>query len=200
LVARQADASSVTRYLRSRDGVLVKYEARVQESHVTRTTPPRPVDVTAIVPDISPLARTALRLHPRRGKPAFTDSSVGGPLSWPADEPWPTCDRQHFSEEPPTTIFRVRRARELEQLARSRALTSEELAELLTAKQPLTEYNPAPVTGDPTTVLPIIASLFVARGSARFLAVVVALSTRNLARRAAALKVLECLEHKGRNR
>lgn len=63
--------------------------------HATRTTPPRPVDVTALFPQLAPLARTATRLHPRPGSPTVHDSSVGGPLLWPADEPWPYCDEPH---------------------------------------------------------------------------------------------------------
>ncbi|GGT11640.1 hypothetical protein [Streptomyces chromofuscus] len=59
------------------------------------TTPPRPVDVTALFPQLAPLARTATRLHPRPGSPTVSDSSVGGPLLWPADEPWPYCDEPH---------------------------------------------------------------------------------------------------------
>ncbi|MFC5954477.1 hypothetical protein ACFP51_08245 [Streptomyces pratens] len=62
-----------------------------------RTTPPRPVDVTALFPQLAPLARTATRLHPRPGSPTAHDSSVGGPLLWPADEPWPHCDEPHDS-------------------------------------------------------------------------------------------------------
>lgn len=61
----------------------------------TRTTPPRPVDVTALAPQLAPLARTATRLHPRPGSPTPYDSSVGGPLLWPADEPWPHCEGPH---------------------------------------------------------------------------------------------------------
>ncbi|MFF7616974.1 hypothetical protein [Streptomyces lavendulae] len=60
-----------------------------------RTTPPRPLDVTAVFPRLAPLARTATRLHPRPGAPSVHDSSVGGPLLWPADEPWPHCDAPH---------------------------------------------------------------------------------------------------------
>ncbi|MFD7973442.1 hypothetical protein ACFV5D_32975, partial [Streptomyces clavifer] len=48
------------------------------------TTPPRPLDVTALFPQLAPLARTATRLHPRPGTPSVHDSSVGGPLLWPA--------------------------------------------------------------------------------------------------------------------
>lgn len=69
--------------------------------HATFTTPPRPVDVTALFPQLAPLARTATRLHPRPGAPTVHDSSVGGPLVWPADEPWPYCDEPHDSHGVP---------------------------------------------------------------------------------------------------
>ncbi|PJN17385.1 hypothetical protein CG724_17310 [Streptomyces sp. CB02120-2] len=67
-----------------------------------RTTPPRPFDVTAVFPDLAPLARPAIRLHPRPGSPASHDSSVGGPLLWPADEPWPHCPESHEWHDPRT--------------------------------------------------------------------------------------------------
>ncbi len=53
-------------------------------------------------PALAPLARTAPRLHPRPGAPTPQDSSVGGPLLWPADEPWPYChtDDHHVALEP----------------------------------------------------------------------------------------------------
>ncbi|MES5816342.1 hypothetical protein [Streptomyces sp. RG80] len=56
-----------------------------------RSTPPRPLDVAAHFPELAPLARTAVRLHPRPGFPTARDSSIGGPLLWPAHAPWPTC-------------------------------------------------------------------------------------------------------------
>lgn len=62
------------------------------------TTPPRPFDVAVLFPQLAPLARTATRLHPRPGSPTPHDSSVGGPLLWPADEPWPHCDAPHEQE------------------------------------------------------------------------------------------------------
>ncbi|MEU5699624.1 hypothetical protein [Streptomyces aurantiacus] len=58
---------------------------------MSRTTPPRPLDVTALFPELAPMARTAVRLHPRAGTPTAADSSIGGPLLWPSQEPWPTC-------------------------------------------------------------------------------------------------------------
>ncbi|MFJ6783174.1 hypothetical protein [Streptomyces yangpuensis] len=67
---------------------------------MSRTTPPRPVDITAAFPQLAPLARTATRLHPRPGSPTPHDSSVGGPLLWPADERWPYCDEWHDGPGP----------------------------------------------------------------------------------------------------
>lgn len=61
-----------------------------------RTTPPRPVEVTAVFPELAALARPAIRLHPRPGSPSVGDSSVGGPLLWPAGEPWPHCEDTHL--------------------------------------------------------------------------------------------------------
>ena len=58
---------------------------------MVRTTPPKPVDDATLFPELVPYARTAIRLHPRPRSPGPHDSSVGGPLLWPADEPWPTC-------------------------------------------------------------------------------------------------------------
>ncbi|OKI75015.1 hypothetical protein [Streptomyces sp. CB02414] len=59
------------------------------------TTPPRPFDIAALFPQLAPLVRTGTRLHPRPGSPTVHDSSVGGPLLWPAGEPWPHCDEPH---------------------------------------------------------------------------------------------------------
>ncbi|MEV7519367.1 DUF1963 domain-containing protein [Streptomyces sp. NPDC091371] len=65
----------------------------------TFTTPPRPVAVEELFPELAPLRREAVRLHPRAGAPTRDDSSVGGPLLWPADEPWPVCDEEHWEFE-----------------------------------------------------------------------------------------------------
>ncbi|MGW0184641.1 hypothetical protein ACWDV7_02630 [Streptomyces sp. NPDC003362] len=62
---------------------------------MSRTTPPRPIDVEAALPELAVLRRTATRLHPRRGTPTAHDSSVGGPMLWPADDPWPVCTLAH---------------------------------------------------------------------------------------------------------
>ncbi|KDN21559.1 hypothetical protein [Amycolatopsis rifamycinica] len=51
-----------------------------------------PTDNGREIPGIAEFARTATRLHPRSGAPTARDSHIGGPLWWPADEPWPHCD------------------------------------------------------------------------------------------------------------
>ncbi|MER7518239.1 hypothetical protein [Streptomyces sp. NPDC126499] len=59
---------------------------------MTAPTPYRPLDITIPFPELAAWARTTTRLHPRPGNPTAADSSVGGPLLWPADEPWPVCE------------------------------------------------------------------------------------------------------------
>jgi hypothetical protein len=80
---------------------------------MTRTTPPRPIDVAAEIPELADLARTATRLHPRPGQPTVHDSSVGGPLLWPADEPWPACTSRHRPFGRLTTLDDVRAVRDV---------------------------------------------------------------------------------------
>src|SRR5687768_5492560 len=63
--------------------------------NMTRTTPERPLDTEAIIPELSGFRGAGTRLHPRPGTPGPEESSVGGPLLWPADEPWPTCTVPH---------------------------------------------------------------------------------------------------------
>ncbi|MFJ6527256.1 hypothetical protein ACIQMZ_18480 [Streptomyces longwoodensis] len=84
---------------------------------LVRTTPPRPLEVTEAFPELAPLARPAIRLHPRPGSPSVRDSSVGGPLLWPAAEPWPHCEEAHLHvdsgfRQSPTEIRLERRLRE----------------------------------------------------------------------------------------
>ncbi|MFG2000402.1 hypothetical protein ACGFNU_14735 [Spirillospora sp. NPDC048911] len=94
-----------------------------------RTTPSRPVDVAGVLPQLGPLARTATRLHPRLGAPTVHDSSVGGPLLWPAAEPWPHCDQLHPFDtvaNPTDALERVRLHRRIRVNARGRSLTAQE--------------------------------------------------------------------------
>ncbi|MFE0464165.1 hypothetical protein ACFW1A_33420 [Kitasatospora sp. NPDC058965] len=62
---------------------------------MSRTTPPRPLDVEALFPELKAYRGTTTRLHPRPGRPDVAESSVGGPVLWPMDEPWPVCPEPH---------------------------------------------------------------------------------------------------------
>ncbi|MFE7056974.1 hypothetical protein ACFVAO_17395 [Streptomyces californicus] len=62
---------------------------------MSRTTPPRPVNIEALFPKLGAFRGTTTRLHPRPGRPDAAASSVGGPVLWPADEPWPVCTEPH---------------------------------------------------------------------------------------------------------
>ncbi|MER6255279.1 hypothetical protein ABT224_28410 [Streptomyces sp. NPDC001584] len=80
---------------------------------MTRTTPPRPLDVASEFPELAGRARTATRLHPRPGSPTVRDSSVGGPLLWPAGEAWPSCSEEHDAPFPLNTPEEVRTLRRI---------------------------------------------------------------------------------------
>ncbi|MFD5436266.1 hypothetical protein ACFWJ4_29485 [Kitasatospora sp. NPDC127067] len=83
---------------------------------MVRVTPPRRLDIAVAFPELVPLARQTVRLHPRPGEPTVRDSSVGGPLLWPAGEPWPVCADAHPEEgegDPPVSMADVRLRREL---------------------------------------------------------------------------------------
>lgn len=57
-------------------------------------TPKPVVDIAYVIPELSTLARTTVRLHPRRVKQDLPPehSKVGGLILWPAHEAWPTCE------------------------------------------------------------------------------------------------------------
>jgi hypothetical protein len=61
---------------------------------MSRQTPAPAHAISTLYPQVEPLARTTVRLHPR---PATTDvpasgSKIGGSILWPLADPWPTCD------------------------------------------------------------------------------------------------------------
>jgi hypothetical protein len=96
------------------------------------------MDITELLPELREHSTTATRLHPRPGAPTAGDSSVGGPLLWPAGEAWPVCD-DAGAHEPYnlTSPAIVRRRREVlatanarEQLPGGEFLTAQERAEL----------------------------------------------------------------------
>jgi hypothetical protein len=70
-------------------------EGRLGTGRGPRSTPSPPLDITSVFPGLAAFARQAVRLHPRRGEPGPQDSSMGGPLLWPAGEAWPVCTRPH---------------------------------------------------------------------------------------------------------
>ncbi|GAA2214788.1 hypothetical protein GCM10009850_102540 [Nonomuraea monospora] len=133
---------------------------------MTRTTPPRPADVTAVLPRLAPLARTATRLHPRPGSPSARDSSVGGALLWPAAEPWPHCDGPHelAGVNPAMPLPDVRRGRRIRAAAYGRSLTEQEreaLARIRPARSgPMTEPPVPQPYGGSMAMLPV-AQLYV---------------------------------------
>ncbi|BCY10079.1 hypothetical protein [Actinoplanes sp. L3-i22] len=98
---------------------------------MSRATPRRPLDIAALFPELREHAATATRLHPRPGVPTTADSSIGGPLLWPADEPWPVCKvgDGHYIHKllRPVTVHRIR---EILANAEGRDFTSEERAEM----------------------------------------------------------------------
>ncbi|MQY37973.1 hypothetical protein SRB17_59810 [Streptomyces sp. RB17] len=67
------------------------------------TTAPSVVEPARDFPELLPHARPVVRLHPRRGTPGPRESHIGGPLCWPAAEPWPECaDHEDVNGRPYT--------------------------------------------------------------------------------------------------
>jgi hypothetical protein len=60
-------------------------------------TPPLPPGALARYPGLDALGRAATRLHPYPAAVTARQSHIGGPLLWPADEPWPTCGADHLT-------------------------------------------------------------------------------------------------------
>lgn len=58
---------------------------------MTSTSRPTVEAILAVLPELAPHARDAVIFHPKRAEPDCRDSSIGGPLLWPAGEPWPEC-------------------------------------------------------------------------------------------------------------
>ncbi|GAA2624758.1 hypothetical protein GCM10010399_65190 [Dactylosporangium fulvum] len=87
-------------------------------------------ELLAAIPELAAYERTATRLHPRPGEVSAADSHVGGPLRWPAGEPWPTCDAPVFAmQDVPLPGDLVRRLRDAErQRVQRHVMTEEEVA------------------------------------------------------------------------
>ncbi|MFI0724658.1 hypothetical protein [Streptomyces sp. NPDC021224] len=63
---------------------------------------PSDAEILAALPELASFGREAVLLDPARGHPGVRDSSIGGPLLWPADEPWPVCSGP--DEEEPSGV------------------------------------------------------------------------------------------------
>lgn len=63
------------------------------------------VDIAQVVPELSPLRRSTVRLHPRRGNVPSHGSKVGGLFLWPSAEMWPQC---HDHDCPLVPILQLR--------------------------------------------------------------------------------------------
>jgi hypothetical protein len=103
-----------------------------------RTTPPPPLDITGVFPELGALARSTTRLHPHADAPGPNDSSLGGPLLWPAAEPWPVCRGQLLGERrEPIAPADLQRFQEIQDAAQARwrpgqalEVTAQEAAEM----------------------------------------------------------------------
>ncbi|WP_404815767.1 hypothetical protein [Streptomyces thermolineatus] len=101
-------------------------------------TPERSSLVAELVdsfPELREHFRTALLLEPQPGEPGPHDSSVGGPLLWPADEEWPVCSEEHrvdhredLSAEDRSALERVRQRRAERRRSGNNVLSEEDAA------------------------------------------------------------------------
>ncbi|MBE1490409.1 hypothetical protein [Plantactinospora soyae] len=48
-------------------------------------------EILSAMPELAPYGRQAACLDAEPGAPGIHDSSLGGPLLWPREDPWPTC-------------------------------------------------------------------------------------------------------------
>lgn len=86
-----ADAKRIADEQAARDAHLKALAAAKLPPTAARTTPPREFDLLKEFPELKPLLRMTHRLHPRYSdEPAADQSKLGGPIAWPANEPWPT--------------------------------------------------------------------------------------------------------------
>ncbi|WP_432173563.1 DUF1963 domain-containing protein [Streptomyces sp. Tue6028] len=66
---------------------------------MTGATPELPAkDLLTLIPEYAGLVRNTTLLNPEPGDPGVRESSLGGPVLWPADEPWPYCaEEDHWT-------------------------------------------------------------------------------------------------------
>lgn len=58
------------------------------------TPEPAAKDLLTLIPEYAGLVRETILLNPGPGEPDVRESSLGGELLWPADEPWPYCAQE----------------------------------------------------------------------------------------------------------
>ncbi|UUY47553.1 hypothetical protein NRK68_10180 [Streptomyces yangpuensis] len=119
-----------------------------------RPLAPIPFDVEAVFPELTGTAREVTLVYPRAGEPGPGDSSIGGPLLWPADEPWPMCaEPDHYKPlgapvgPEPVAMVPVAQlyARDVPGLAASAGCTSSSAAPARTPRTPTaTTAEPGP--------------------------------------------------------
>ncbi|PNE16960.1 hypothetical protein B1H26_18405 [Amycolatopsis sp. BJA-103] len=127
------------------------------------TTPEKPVDVAELFPALAGLARTTVRLHPQRGVTTAYESSLGGPLLWPADEAWPVCTIDHPDDRPLRSAEGQKLERRLAELraavdARTTALVEPSLyREYEAVEACIREARRGEYASDPAARLPMVA-------------------------------------------
>lgn len=100
-------------------------------------------DFLSLIPELAAHKTTATRLRPLPGAPTAAQSSVGGPLLWPADEPWPVCTGPHQPAMELRWHADVADERRLSDLRASRELTAEEAARLAGASnEAVVDFGP----------------------------------------------------------
>lgn len=91
----------------------------------------RRVGVRLVAARPFPRAHAGIRVEDRAGehtRAAVVNSSVGGPLLWPADEPWPHCDGPHVVDgiNPALSPADARLERRIQAASRGRSITPQE--------------------------------------------------------------------------
>ncbi len=114
-----ADRDRIAAELAERERHLKLLEGFRVAPNAARTTPPPPADVLAFAPELKPLVKVALRLHPRFGEELPAEATkLGGKFRWPRSEPWPQCEEHRIpfvpvlqlraEDAPPQFAFRER--------------------------------------------------------------------------------------------
>ena len=69
-----------------------RHEVETTMDGQTRHTQPPCVDIAVVIPELAPLARITVRLHPRQGEMPVDGSKIGGLFLWPSQQEWPRCN------------------------------------------------------------------------------------------------------------